>query len=223
MLSENLYNLRKEKGLSQKELAALVGVSNKAVSKWETGAAIPKTETILKLAQIFNISTEELLEQVISEKEEEKPITLSWLAQNTTDILKEEQQPNENKLASDIFTPKASKVYLILVTFVFITFMLLFLFFFALFSEFLLEFFTIWEFILFSAVISFFSCSLAAGVFYFIRVFKKLSSAVLIGCVILLFMTILVLFYIGVIFSIPGIIKASSVLIKQKRSKNNGN
>ena len=60
-LSNRIYELRTQKGLSQKELGAILGVSNKAVSKWETGTAIPKTETLIKLAEVFEISTEELL------------------------------------------------------------------------------------------------------------------------------------------------------------------
>ncbi len=60
-LSNRIYELRIQKGLSQKELGAILGVSNKAVSKWETGTAIPKTETLIKLAEFFGVSTEEFL------------------------------------------------------------------------------------------------------------------------------------------------------------------
>ena len=60
-LSNRIYELRTQKGLSQKELGAILGVSNKAVSKWETGTAIPKTETLIKLAEVFEISAEELI------------------------------------------------------------------------------------------------------------------------------------------------------------------
>lgn len=48
-VANRIYEIRKEKGLSQKELGALIGVSNKAVSKWETGAAVPKTKTIINV------------------------------------------------------------------------------------------------------------------------------------------------------------------------------
>ena len=64
-LSNRIYELRVQKGLSQKELGAILGVSNKAVSKWETGTAIPKTETLIKLAEVFEISTEELLNMAL--------------------------------------------------------------------------------------------------------------------------------------------------------------
>ncbi len=59
--SERLYKMRTDKGLSQKELGDLLGVSNKAISKWENGEAMPKTETMLKLAEIMNIDGNELL------------------------------------------------------------------------------------------------------------------------------------------------------------------
>lgn len=67
-LSNRIYELRIQKGLSQKELGAILGVSNKAVSKWETGTAIPKTETLIKLAEVFEISTEELINGVCNDE-----------------------------------------------------------------------------------------------------------------------------------------------------------
>ncbi len=56
-----LYEKRTEKGLSQAELGAQLGVSNKAVSKWESGAAKPQTAKLLRLAEILGVSVEELL------------------------------------------------------------------------------------------------------------------------------------------------------------------
>lgn len=56
-----LYGLRKRSGISQAELAEILGVSNKAVSKWETGKAKPKTDIIRKMASYFKIPVEELL------------------------------------------------------------------------------------------------------------------------------------------------------------------
>jgi len=56
-----LYELRISKGLSQAQLGAMLGVSNKAVSKWESGAAKPQTATLFALAKILEVTAEELL------------------------------------------------------------------------------------------------------------------------------------------------------------------
>lgn len=59
--SEFLYTLRKEKNLTQSELAEKLGITNKAVSKWETGEAMPDTAQLLPLSEIFGVSVDELL------------------------------------------------------------------------------------------------------------------------------------------------------------------
>lgn len=56
-----LRDLRQRRGLSQFQLGQLVGVSNKAVSKWETGAAKPQTGLCFKLAAALNVTVDELL------------------------------------------------------------------------------------------------------------------------------------------------------------------
>ena len=56
-----IFELRTRINLSQAELAELVGVTNKAVSKWETGKAKPTTNVIRKLAALFKIDINELL------------------------------------------------------------------------------------------------------------------------------------------------------------------
>ena len=63
-----LYKMRKQSGLTQNELAKMLNVTNKAVSKWENGKSKPSIETIKKLAVIFKIPIESLL----LEKEENK-------------------------------------------------------------------------------------------------------------------------------------------------------
>ena len=56
-----LYDLRTKAKLSQDDLAKMLDVSNKAVSKWETGKAKPNLDTLNKLSIIFNTSIELLL------------------------------------------------------------------------------------------------------------------------------------------------------------------
>ena len=58
--------LRKEKGMTQLDLAEKVGVTDKAVSKWERDLSFPDINSIPKLAEIFEVSVDELM-QVNSE------------------------------------------------------------------------------------------------------------------------------------------------------------
>lgn len=56
-----IYRLRSMSKMSQSELASKIGVTNKAVSKWEVGVAKPSTETIRKLAALFHASIDKML------------------------------------------------------------------------------------------------------------------------------------------------------------------
>ena len=51
----------RKRDLTQKELAAKLGVTNKAISKWETGQGMPDISILLKLSEILEVSVEELL------------------------------------------------------------------------------------------------------------------------------------------------------------------
>ena len=53
--------LRKEKKMTQKDLAHMLNITDKAVSKWERNIAFPDTATIPKIAEIFGVSVEELM------------------------------------------------------------------------------------------------------------------------------------------------------------------
>lgn len=64
--ADRLVQLRKEKGLSQEALAAKLGVSRQAISKWERAEASPDTDNLIALAEIYGITLDALLD---SEKE----------------------------------------------------------------------------------------------------------------------------------------------------------
>lgn len=60
-VANRLVELRRERGLSQEELAAQLGVSRQAVSKWERAESSPDTDNLIALARLYNISLDELL------------------------------------------------------------------------------------------------------------------------------------------------------------------
>ena len=59
--ANRLYELRKQQGLSQEELAEKLGVSRQAVSKWERSEASPDTDNLIALAKIYGMSLDELV------------------------------------------------------------------------------------------------------------------------------------------------------------------
>ena len=59
--SEKLQQLRRERGWSQEELAARIPISRQAVSKWESGSAMPDTENVVAISRLFGVSTDYLL------------------------------------------------------------------------------------------------------------------------------------------------------------------
>ncbi len=60
-IQEQIAFLRKQKGLTQEELAKALGVTNQAVSKWESGQCCPDIQLLPELAKYFEVSVDELL------------------------------------------------------------------------------------------------------------------------------------------------------------------
>ena len=69
---KKLSELRRQNGISQEKLAEMVGVSRQAVTKWESGKSNPDTENLIRLAEIFGISLDELCLGEIPKKPEAK-------------------------------------------------------------------------------------------------------------------------------------------------------
>lgn len=70
---DKLKQYRLKEGLSQEQLAEKIGVSRQAITKWETKRGLPDVENMIILAELFNLTLDELvLEEV--KKQEEKPV-----------------------------------------------------------------------------------------------------------------------------------------------------
>ena len=69
MIGQKIRDLRKQKRMSQTELAKSAGVSQTTVTAWETGKAEPSSSAVAKLADIFNVTTDYLLGKPEMKKE----------------------------------------------------------------------------------------------------------------------------------------------------------
>lgn len=69
-LHEKLIRLRKQKGMSQLELAEALEVSRQAISKWEVGSAVPSTENLRGLSNLYGVS----LDYLVGDKDFDSPL-----------------------------------------------------------------------------------------------------------------------------------------------------
>ncbi|MDE5994477.1 MAG: helix-turn-helix domain-containing protein, partial [Oscillospiraceae bacterium] len=67
-----IAELRKEKGLTQSELAKFLFVSDKAISRWETGKGFPNIEILPTIAEFFGVTISEILDGERSQKVSEQ-------------------------------------------------------------------------------------------------------------------------------------------------------
>ena len=63
-IGEKIAEMRKQNNMTQKDLAEKLNVSDKVISKWETGKCLPDVETMLKLSKVLDVSISELYECV---------------------------------------------------------------------------------------------------------------------------------------------------------------
>ena len=87
MFGENLKTLRKQKGFSQEELATRLHVVRQTISKWEKNLSVPDADTLIRLAEILEVSVSELLGAKIKKEN------------NTTDAFAEQLSRINEQLA----------------------------------------------------------------------------------------------------------------------------
>ena len=93
-----IQEIRKEKGLTQKELAELIGVSDKTISKWENGNSSPDTSMLMSLSEALEITVNELLSA-----EKISPENYSMKAEETImTLMKENEAGKRTHLISQI-------------------------------------------------------------------------------------------------------------------------
>ena len=86
-LGSNLFQARKKAGLSQEMVAEKLGVSRQTISKWETDETIPDIYQSKKLAKLYNLTLDKLIdfdidikeiEEIIKNTDEEKESKINW-------------------------------------------------------------------------------------------------------------------------------------------------
>lgn len=86
-LGSNLFQARKKAGLSQESVAEKLGVSRQTISKWETDETVPDIYQSKKLAKLYNLTLDELIdfdidikeiEEIIKNTDEEKESKINW-------------------------------------------------------------------------------------------------------------------------------------------------
>ena len=82
LVADRIKKLRKKNKISQKELAALLGVSRSSVNGWELGINMPSTQYIIKMACLWHVSTDYLLGI-----EKNKTLSLSGLSQSDRKLI----------------------------------------------------------------------------------------------------------------------------------------
>ena len=69
IFAEKLIHLRKKRGWSQEELAEQMNVTRQSVSKWEAAQSIPELDKLIRLSELFGVSTDYLIKDEIEDME----------------------------------------------------------------------------------------------------------------------------------------------------------
>ena len=89
VLAEKIVLLRKRKGWSQEELADKLDISRQSVSKWELGASIPDLDMILRLSELFDVTTDYLLKDDVRE-----------ISSNVSEVFEEMSEPSARRVSA---------------------------------------------------------------------------------------------------------------------------
>lgn len=91
MLSANLKSIRKSRKITQEALASKLNVTRQTISKWENGQSVPDAESLTQIAELLDISVQELLGEEVKENKtagfKEKPTERKYLKIILTVIL----------------------------------------------------------------------------------------------------------------------------------------
>ena len=93
-----LYHLRKQKGLSQEELANRLNVSRQTISKWEVGDSTPDMEKLIAISDMFQISLDELVMDKVQTQTGETPSKAEIVKELKEKVLTDEKKKKAKKV-----------------------------------------------------------------------------------------------------------------------------
>ena len=97
-LGEQIYKYRTARGLSQLELAEALDVSRQSISKWETNVAVPELAKLVKMADLFGVTLDELiLDKKAEMPAEEEILVRETVHETVAEIKREERKPSVAK------------------------------------------------------------------------------------------------------------------------------
>lgn len=88
MINENIKKYRKQKGMSQEEMALRLNVVRQTVSKWETGLSVPDADILMRIAELLEVSVGQLLDIEKSSDEKEQSSLAEELERLTNSLPK---------------------------------------------------------------------------------------------------------------------------------------
>lgn len=212
-LGNRIYELRKQKNLSQKELGNLLGVSNKSVSKWENGVTVPKTETLVKLAGILGVSPQELLQGKTDDH-----FTLRQLSSQTNELFLTNEIEQKDKIIKNQNAFNQKKYLIIILSLFISSFVLSFILSsIGLFID--VEANLKWYEILFdSLILAYLLCSIFSSIVFVTRTIKKAPSWLLVLLCIFFPITLLIVEFIGLIITPSYIIISIREIWRERKN-----
>lgn len=97
MFSDNLKAIRKNKGISQEQLALKLHVVRQTISKWEKGLSVPDAQLLIELAEALEVSVSDLLGEKIEEKEQMNEVAIQLARLNELMAMRIQKREENNK------------------------------------------------------------------------------------------------------------------------------
>ena len=103
MFSDNLKAIRKNKGISQEQLALKLHVVRQTISKWEKGLSVPDAQLLIELAEALEVSVSDLLGEKIEEKEQMNEVAIQLARLNELMAMRiQKREENSKRLCNAI-------------------------------------------------------------------------------------------------------------------------